>query len=59
MDINVFWSCASFQNILSLMAGDGDGDSNDNLDVVDDDDDDDVDYDGGTFLFSVIQNINS
>ena len=40
------------------MAGDGDGDSNDNLDVVDDDDDD-VDYDGGTFLFSVIQNINS
>ena len=42
------------------MAGDGDGDSNDNLDVVDDDDDDDhVDYDGGTFLFSVIQNINS
>ena len=41
------------------MAGDGDGDSNDNLDVVDDDDDDHVDYDGGTFLFSVIQNINS
>ena len=39
------------------MAGDGDGDSNDNLDVVDDDDD--VEYDGGTFLFSVIQNINS
>ena len=40
------------------MARDGDGDSNDNLDVVDDDGDD-VDYDGGTFLFSVIQSINS